>query len=375
MSEIAQFLSTLFDTSKWPARWYCGEWSDFHGWLYIFSDLAIWGAYSVIPFLIVYFMMKRKELPFKKVFWLFVLFILTCGATHLADAIIFYIPFYKFNALLLFFCAVISWITIAAMFKVLPLALLLRAPSEYEKIIDERTSELKDLTDKLKKQNSQLLSFAHMTSHDIRSHVSSIQSLISMHANAAGEQEKADYLNMLKNESENLMVSIDETNEVIRINDGEDLNWELVFFDDLVTEVKKNLTQFPINKVSLEVDFSELNSMIYPKVYLKSILFNLLSNAIKFRNIEEQSIIKLKTKEVDGRFILSVSDNGSGIDMKRYADKIFSKNKTFHGELSNRGAGLYMIKNQIESLGGSIKVESELGVGTKFTIVFNESEK
>ncbi|QSE97573.1 sensor histidine kinase [Fulvivirga lutea] len=373
MSEITNFLSTLFDTSKWPARWHCGEWTSFHGWLYIISDIAIWAAYSVIPILIVYFITKRQELPFKNVLWLFVLFILTCGATHLADAVIFYVPFYQFSALLLFICAVISWFTVFAMFRVLPMALSLRAPSEYEKILDDRTSELNKITNKLKKQNSQLLSFAHITSHDLRSHVSSIHSLLALHSATSQVKEQKEYLEMLKNEADNLMVSITEMNDVIRINEGEDLKWELVSFDEMLIEAKKNLTGLLSEEVEIQSNFDDLTSIIYPRVYLKSILFNLLSNAIKFRNPDAQCLIKLRTIEVAGQNILTVTDNGLGIDMNKYGDKIFNKNKVFHGEKSNRGVGLYMIKNQIESLGGSISVSSEVGQGTKFTIIFNQN--
>ena len=50
MQEILEFFGGLFATDLWPARWNCGVWSDFHGWLYIGSDIAIWAAYFLIPF-------------------------------------------------------------------------------------------------------------------------------------------------------------------------------------------------------------------------------------------------------------------------------------------------------------------------------------
>ena len=86
MKQITEFFSRLLDTSDWPPRWICGEWSDFHGWLYICSDVAIWLAYFIIPVIIIWFIQRKPNFPFLHVFWLFGAFILLCGATHLIDA-------------------------------------------------------------------------------------------------------------------------------------------------------------------------------------------------------------------------------------------------------------------------------------------------
>lgn len=144
MKPIAEFFNELFGAADWPARWYCGIWTDFHGWLYIVSDLAIWAAYFVIPILLILFVKKKPSLPLPKVFWLFGAFILFCGLTHLIDAIIFWWPAYKLSALLRFVTAVVSWITIFAIYKYLPIALSLKTAKDYEKELFERKkSELK----------------------------------------------------------------------------------------------------------------------------------------------------------------------------------------------------------------------------------------
>src|SRR5690606_20878609 len=103
------------------ARWHCGFWSDFHGWLYIISSLAIWGAYFAIPYVLLVFIRKRKEeLPFAKIFWLFILFILACGTSHFVDATMFWFPAYRFSAFVLFLTALVSWFTVFGLIKVLP---------------------------------------------------------------------------------------------------------------------------------------------------------------------------------------------------------------------------------------------------------------
>lgn len=114
----------LFDTSGFPARWHCGDWSDIHGWLHILSDLAIFGAYAAIPTSIAWFVMaKGREVAFPKLYWLFACFILSCGLTHLIEATIFWHPWYRFSGMMKLVTAVVSWSTVIALIKILPTAM------------------------------------------------------------------------------------------------------------------------------------------------------------------------------------------------------------------------------------------------------------
>ena len=81
---------------------------------------------------------------------------------------------------------------------------------------------------------------------------------------------------------------------------------------------------------------------------------------------------KFPQKKINGFTVLSVFDNGLGIDLNKNANKIFGMYKTFHQNDDARGLGLFIIKNQIEAMGGKIDLESELGIGTTFNIYFNE---
>ena len=144
MEQVPEFFEKLFSTASWPARWYCGDWTEFHGWLYIISDLAIWAAYFVIPIFLIRFIKKKPNIPLPNVFWLFGAFILFCGLTHLIDATIFWWPAYRLSALVRFMTAVISWITIFAIYKFFPVALALKTPADFEKeILERKKSESK----------------------------------------------------------------------------------------------------------------------------------------------------------------------------------------------------------------------------------------
>ena len=104
--------------------------------------------------------------------------------------------------------------------------------------------------------------------------------------------------------------------------------------------------------------------------YLESIFQNLLSNAIKYRSPERHLEVHFSTQMVNERIELRVRDNGLGIDMERYGDKLFGMHKTFHEHQEARGVGLFLTKTQVETLGGEIFAESDVNVGTTFVIRF-----
>ena len=123
MEQLTEFFYKLLDTSDFPPRWVCGKWTEFHGWLYISSDLLIWLAYFLIPVILIWFIQKQPNMPFLPVFWLFGFFIILCGSTHLIDALIFWWPAYRLSALLKLATGIISMFTVFALIRDLPKAL------------------------------------------------------------------------------------------------------------------------------------------------------------------------------------------------------------------------------------------------------------
>lgn len=113
-------LDYLFDTDPYPPRWLCGSWSSAEGWAHILSDLATAAAYLAIPTIVVLFMLRRRELPFDKLFWLFAAFIFSCGTVHLIEAIIFWQPVYRLSALFKIVTALVSLTTVVVLVQHLP---------------------------------------------------------------------------------------------------------------------------------------------------------------------------------------------------------------------------------------------------------------
>lgn len=138
-----EFLSKLFDTSDFMPRWECGNWSPGHGWLHIISDVGTWGAYTAIPMVLAYFVLRRKDIVFPRIFWLFGCFILFCGMVHLVEATIFWWPWYRFSGVVKLATALVSWTTVVALIRIVPKALSLPGlqgvNQQLEKEIEERS--------------------------------------------------------------------------------------------------------------------------------------------------------------------------------------------------------------------------------------------
>lgn len=137
-----EFLSKLWDTAPFPARWHCGEWSAGHGWLHICSDVAIFLAYMAIPVVLAVLITRRKDLPFPRILWLFVAFIALCGMTHIIEAVIFWRPIYRVAGLVKFCTAVVSWTTVFALVPTVKRVMTFRSPEALEREVEARTREL-----------------------------------------------------------------------------------------------------------------------------------------------------------------------------------------------------------------------------------------
>jgi PAS domain S-box-containing protein len=137
------FLRQIFDTSDFPARWHCGLWSEGHGWLHISSDLAIFGAYAAIPIALIYFIRQRRDMPFPPLIWLFAAFIFSCGFGHLIEATIFWQPWYRFSGLVKAFTAIVSWLTVVALVRLLPQALALPGLAQVNRQLESEINERK----------------------------------------------------------------------------------------------------------------------------------------------------------------------------------------------------------------------------------------
>ncbi len=241
--------------------------------------------------------------------------------------------------------------------------------------LKQKEEELKELISVTSHQNEKLLNFAHIVSHNLRSHTANFSMLLDFLTYEKDETEKQKIMGMLTNASDNLLETIDNLNEVVDINSKTGLEKKSVNLTKKIIGAEQNLTT-KISEHQVKI-INKIDSNVSVKVipaYLESILMNFLTNAIKYRSPNRKLIIKLNAISEDGFTVLSIQDNGLGIDLEKYGDKLFGMYKTFHDRIDSRGIGLYITKNQIEAMNGSVSVESEVGYGTTFKIYFNEND-
>ncbi len=132
----------LFDTSGFPARWFCGPaWAEepWIGWLHICSDIVIFAAYAAVPIVVMYFVRQRDDLKFPPIFFGFLAMIFfSCGTVHLIEAVIFWWPIYKVSGIAKLITAVVSATGVVVLARVLPTALDLKSGAAYAEVVEQR---------------------------------------------------------------------------------------------------------------------------------------------------------------------------------------------------------------------------------------------
>ena len=154
----------LLDTSGFPRRWQCGQWSDGLGWLHIGSDLAIFGAYMAIPLAIAYFLVRRRDYPFHGLFALFGAFVLFCGVGHAIEAFIFWLPVYRLSGVVKLLTAVISWGAVVATIRVVPEALKLTDLNRFNLRLRREVQERKQVERELRRSEAEARKLAMIAS-------------------------------------------------------------------------------------------------------------------------------------------------------------------------------------------------------------------
>lgn len=631
MSEIADFISKLLETADWPPRWHCGKWTSFHGWLFIISDLLVWSAYFTIPAIIIRYITIKKHQRFIRLYFLFAAFIMACGTTHFLDAVSFWYPAYRLNALIRLVTAIVSWVTIFYMIRLLPYYFSLKTPAaleaeaamrqkaeqelqlkneqlrnaetigqfghfewdlasgtlklsegmrqlfdlpetqeittlaaylnfipdaervqqhdlletfinnrhfrtHYQNIVTAKgnkkifltrgsvvcnnsneavkiigtsqditefkrnkqlleesrrifknafdyssigmalvdiqgrwinvnqsicdmfgytreemlqrtfmdmthpddiaadldyvkqllnhqidnyrmekrfyrkdgsviwtllsaslvwkdnqpaffTSQLVDISANkhllnemenknlaLEKANHNLqyhiehiTEFNRIISHNLRGPATTLISAVDIVADCEAE-EAAELLTRIKGTSELIIQTLNDLKEVIEVQLNRNVTFSSCPLRDIIatsTQTLQEAIRESNATITTRLDIADIH---FPRVYLESVFYNLLSNAIRFRQEGRPLEIQITSEKKGDKTIITVADNGTGIDLNRYKEDVFKYKRIFHKGHNGRGLGLFLVKNQVEACGGKIKIASDGTSGTTFTI-------
>ncbi|MCW3081201.1 PAS domain S-box protein [Segetibacter sp.] len=232
--------------------------------------------------------------------------------------------------------------------------------------------EQKALTEELLKNNQDLQQFSFITSHNLRAPVANLLSLLSLY----NKESPLDDFNQLLIEkfeeaTQQLNQTLNDLVDVLVIKSNPNIERETVSFTDVFIEVKKNIDNLlHVQKGTIQANFSAVDEIQYSRIHLESIFLNMLSNAVRYSSPDRTPEIKVTSYKTDNWVVVEFEDNGLGMDLNRYRDRLFGLYQRFHGHKEGKGLGLYMTRSQVTAMGGKIEVESEPGVGTKFKIYF-----
>ncbi len=234
---------------------------------------------------------------------------------------------------------------------------------------------LKAVADKLSNQKRQLEDFNQIISHNLRSPVTNIGILLNLLKTSTHEEERNLFFDKLSFATANLNSLLDDLVDVVKVISSSDVQMDKIRMDEMIRSTSCIL-EGNINETgaSIQIHTADWNEIEYPKLYMESIVLNLMSNALKYVSPERRPFITIATGTENNKKFLEVSDNGLGIDLHKYGDQVFKLHKTFHREKQGKGLGLFMTKNQVEAMGGTITVCSEVNKGTTFKIIFDNNK-
>ena len=235
------------------------------------------------------------------------------------------------------------------------------------KSAEEKANKLFSLSKDL---NAKLADFTHIVSHNIRSNTSNMTMLIDLIEDTEEFSEQKEYFKLLKQSNNKLSETISHLNDTIDLQfTSKKRKTEINIQTEINTILETFKEQIDFEKIKIELSITKDLTVYTIPTYFESIISNLISNAIKYKSPKRKLILKITARKEKRKTLITVEDNGIGIDLIKNKDKIFGMYKTFHNNSDAIGLGLFMIKNKVNVLGGSIKVESKINSGSLFKLV------
>ncbi len=217
--------------------------------------------------------------------------------------------------------------------------------------------------------STNLEQFATIVSHNLRAPVVNIKGLCNVLQQQISIDDRTRIEGFLTKAAEQLDDVLKDLNKILEVRSEINEYKETVNFNELVEAIKSSIHNvIEKENVQIETDFAAVEKITSIKSYLYSIFYNLISNSIKYRQPGVMPYIKIHSETDSEKIKISFKDNGAGIDIEKHGDKVFGLYKRFHYNTEGKGLGLFMVKTQVETLGGTIRVESRPGAGAEFII-------
>ncbi|MEH1792237.1 ATP-binding protein [Nostoc sp.] len=384
------FFSYFFQSNGFIPHGHCYLWQTGLVWLHIISDATIAFAYYSIPFLLIYFISKRKDVPFNGVFLLFGAFIIACGTGHLIDIWTLWHPDYWVAGALKALTAIISIYTAFALFYLMPQALTLPSPAQLEAInrilsteIVERKrieKELRLAEEVAQNSNQAKSEFLANMSHELRTPLNGILGYTQIIQRTESLSEKGRKgLGVIYQCGSHLLTLINDVLDLSKIEARKlelyPIDFYFPAFIDSVTEICRIRAEQKVIAFHVELDPNLPTGIHADEKRLRQVLINLLSNAMKFTH---QGSVTFKVQVIgqesnsngktNYKIRFQVVDTGTGITPEQ-AEKIFQPFEQVGSQKrqsEGTGLGLAISQKIVLLMGGQIQVQSEFGKGSTF---------
>jgi len=226
------------------------------------------------------------------------------------------------------------------------------------------------ITNELIQRNKDLQQFTYIVSHNLRAPVANIIGIGNViNSSRLSQDDEKEMIRHLLTSVAKLDEVIIDLNLILQVKNDVNEQKTMVRFSEIIADIQLSIDHI-IKKeaVVFHIDFSDADEMPTLKSYLHSIFFNLISNSIKYRQPNEAPVIEISSKLSAAKIEFIFKDNGLGLDLEKQGGEIFGLYKRFHFHTDGKGVGLYMVKAQVETLGGKISIGSEVNKGTAFLI-------
>ncbi|MFN8804963.1 MAG: sensor histidine kinase, partial [Bacteroidota bacterium] len=242
--------------------------------------------------------------------------------------------------------------------------------SHLERLVEEKSKSLSLSNQELVKHNNELRQFSYTVSHNMRGPLARLLGLTDLlqgHQTQPEELEKL--LGYIRQSAKDLDTVLKDVSVIIDIRNQLFYIKERVYLQEEWGKVVGMLNSAGGTLQDFSVDFSQAPFAYVIRPMLHSILYNLATNAIKYRSPDRALQVQVVSQSGrEDQTIIRVIDNGLGIDLRQHGDNLFKLYRRFHSHVSGKGIGLYIVKTQLELMAGSIDAESQLNVGSTFTI-------
>lgn len=235
--------------------------------------------------------------------------------------------------------------------------------------VERQTHDLKKTNLELVEQNTRLEQFAFIISHNLRAPLARLIGLSNILDFAKDAKEADDIVHLIIKSTHDLDQVIKDLTLILGIQKMNTLVLSEINLDEMLQKILKTVEdEIRETRATVVSDFGAANHITSLHPYLESIFYNLISNAIKYRHPERLPQIKIQSEIVDGHIKIDFADNGLGIDIDKNRDNLFSLYRRFHFHVEGKGMGLYLVKTQLEALGGRVEIQSKVNEGTVFSI-------